>query len=84
MMPLSILSMCVYAFGVIISQIQNPAYSALIADITESKDRERAYSMSYLGMNLGMVLSPAIAGFLFNENIPRNPLSLDSGGIGSF
>lgn len=67
MMPLSILSMCVYAFGVIISQIQNPAYSALIADITESKDRERAYSMSYLGMNLGMVLSPAIAGFLFNE-----------------
>jgi len=66
-MPLSIFSMCIYAFGVIVSQIQNPAYSALIADVTDSKDRERAYSMSYLGMNLGMVLSPTIAGFLFND-----------------
>ena len=67
LMPLSILSICIYAAGVVVSQIQTPAYSALIADVTASKDRSRAYSLSYLGMNTGMMLSPAIAGFLFND-----------------
>jgi predicted MFS family arabinose efflux permease len=65
--PLSYLSMSIYALGAVILQMQNPGYSSLIADITPDRDRSRAYSLSYLGMNLGMVLSPTIAGFLFQD-----------------
>lgn len=66
-LPISFGSMIVFAFGALISQMENSSYSALIADITPSIDRARAYSLSYLGMNLGMVLAPTIAGFLFKD-----------------
>lgn len=45
--------------------MEYPAYNAIIADINKTEDRERAYSLSYLGMNLGLVASPTIAGLLF-------------------
>lgn len=45
--------------------MEQPSYDSLIADINKTKDRERAYSLSYLGMNLGLVASPTIAGLLF-------------------
>jgi MFS family permease len=66
-LPISYISMIIFAFGALVSQMENSSYSALIADITPSKDRPRAYSLSYLGMNLGMVLAPTIAGFLFQD-----------------
>ncbi|MCH3961433.1 MAG: MFS transporter [Solobacterium sp.] len=66
-LPLSIYSMAIFALGSLISQMENPSYSALIADITPAKDRSRAYSLSYLGMNLGMVLAPTIGGLLFQD-----------------
>ena len=66
-LPISYVSMIIFAFGALVSQMENSSYSALIADITPSKDRPRAYSLSYLGMNLGMVLAPTIAGFLFQD-----------------
>lgn len=45
--------------------IERPAYDSLIADITLTKDRTKAFSLMYLGMNLGMVATPTIAGLLF-------------------
>ncbi len=47
--------------------MEHPAYNALIADITYTRDRERAYSLQYLGSNIGLVASPVIAGFLFEK-----------------
>ena len=47
--------------------MEHPSYDALIADLTNYKDRERAYSLNYLAMNLGLVLAPTIGGFLFND-----------------
>ena len=51
------------------AMMEHPAYDALIADLSSEKDREKAYSLSYLGANLGMVLSPMIAGFLFENHL---------------
>lgn len=47
--------------------LEHPAYSGIIADITPTRDRERAYSLQYLGMNLGLVAAPTIAGILFQR-----------------
>jgi len=43
----------------------DPTTSALIADVTKPADRKTAYSLSYLGHNLGIAVGPLIAGFLF-------------------
>ena len=66
-LPLSYGSMIIFAFAAAVLQMCSPCYSALVADITPSDDRNRAYSLNYLGLNLGMVLSPTIAGFLFKD-----------------
>ena len=55
------------AIAGLFQQIEYPAYDALVADFTLPKDRERAYSLSYLGGNLGLMLSPTISGILFND-----------------
>ena len=45
----------------------NPPYNALTADVTKTRDRERAYSLQYLCANLGLALAPTLAGILFNH-----------------
>ncbi len=42
-----------------------PAFSALIIDITPPKQRERGYSLLYLGRNLGLLFAGAIGGLLY-------------------
>lgn len=46
-----------------------PSYDALVADLSSSKDRDNAYSLNYLGTNLGLVLSPILGGFLFADHL---------------
>lgn len=46
-----------------------PSYDALVADLSSSKDRDKAYSLNYLGTNLGLVLSPILGGFLFADHL---------------
>lgn len=65
--PLSGLTIVLMFFAAACQNMENPSYNALIADITVTKDRERAYSLQYLGYNLGFVMSPTIAGFLFRD-----------------
>ncbi|WDV47251.1 MFS transporter [Clostridiaceae bacterium M8S5] len=48
--------------------IAGPAHDALIADITTPENREGAYSLSYLGHNMGYALGPAIGGLLFENH----------------
>lgn len=47
------------------NSIAQPAYGAMIADLTNTKNRNSAYSLLYLGNNLGFSIGPMIAGFLY-------------------
>ncbi len=65
--PLGIVTILLFIFAGIFQSVEYPAYDALFADLSTTKDRERAYSLEYLGGNLGLVLSPTIAGLLFKD-----------------
>lgn len=45
--------------------IEGPAYDALNADFSTTEQRERAFSLSYLGFNLGFVVGASVSGILF-------------------
>ncbi len=45
-----------------------PVSNALIADLTDVSNRQTAFSLTYLGINLGCALGPMIAGFLFQKH----------------
>lgn len=47
--------------------IESPAYDALNADYSTSRQREKAYSLSYLGFNLGYIVGASVAGILFEK-----------------
>ena len=63
--PLSGLTIALFYIAGMFASFEYPSYDALVADLTSSDEREKAYSLNYLGMNLGLVLSPTIGGFLF-------------------
>lgn len=65
--PLGIGTILLFVVAGIFQSVEYPAYDALFADLSTTKDRERAYSLEYLGANLGLVLSPTIAGLLFKN-----------------
>jgi len=47
-----------------------PIISAIITDVLPAEKRKMGFSLSYLGINLGVSLGPLVAGFLFNHYIP--------------
>ena len=65
--PTSFATVVLMMVAGICQSMEYPSYNALIADLTLTKDRERAYSLQYLGTNLGLVLAPTLAGFLFKD-----------------
>ena len=67
--PLGKLTIALIIVAAILQSMEHPSYSALFADLTATRDRQRAFSLSYLGMNLGLVLSPTIAGLLFKDHL---------------
>ena len=44
-----------------------PALSAMLMDYTNTENRQAAFSLSYLGMNVGFAFGPSIAGLLFES-----------------
>jgi len=44
-----------------------PANSAMVADLTNKENRKQAYSLVYLGINLGFSIGPTIAAFLYKN-----------------
>ena len=69
MVEINFRAIVIFAVASLFQTIEWPSYDALVADFTTGADRERAYSLSYLGSNLGLVLSPSIGGLLFNEHL---------------
>ena len=65
--PLGIGTILLFMIAGLFQNVEYPAYDALFADLSATKDRERVYSLEYLGGNLGLVLSPTIAGLLFRD-----------------
>ncbi len=65
--PLSVKAIVLMFVAATCQNMEHPSYNALTADITVMDDRERAYSLQYLCSNLGLVLSPTIAGFLLRD-----------------
>ena len=51
------------------SALAVPAAEALLADLTAPAQRQAAYSLLYLGINLGMAISPLLGGLLFQNHL---------------
>ena len=66
-LPLSIATIALMLLAGVGQNLEGPSYNSLLADLTTTADREKAYSLMYLGGNLGLVLSPTIAGLLFKN-----------------
>ncbi len=45
-----------------------PISTALLTDITTKEERPAAFSLLYLGINIGVSIGPLVAGFLFNDH----------------
>jgi len=45
-----------------------PAIDVLVAEFTSNEQRKSAYSLMYLGLNLGFSVGPSVAGFLFYKH----------------
>lgn len=69
-LPMDRYFILIFCIAGIFAQIEWPSYDALVANLSTPKDRERAYSLNYLGANLGLVLAPTIGGFLFENHLP--------------
>ena len=67
LIPLSAYTIGLFFIAGIGQNLEGPSYNALLADLSTTADREKAYSLMYLGGNLGLVLSPTIAGLLFKN-----------------
>lgn len=49
------------------SSIGGPAGGAMMNDLTEPSNRQAAFSLLYLGINVGTALGSVVAGYLFNN-----------------
>ena len=70
--PLSGFSIALFYIAGLFATIEGPSYDALVADLSDTDTREHAYSLQYLGMNLGLVLAPTIGGLLFENHLLYN------------
>lgn len=57
-------------FGSSLLAASLPAYDALTADLTNSENRKRTFSLLIMGHNLGFAIAPVIGGFLFKRFLP--------------
>lgn len=62
-----ILLVCISAF---LNGGIRPIISAIITDVLPAEKRQQGFSLSYLGINIGVSLGPLVSGFLFNHYIP--------------
>jgi len=69
-LPLSIGTAVILFLASLFQTIESPAYDALNSDYSTSAQREKAYSLSYLGFNLGFIIGASVSGLLF-ENFLR-------------
>lgn len=52
------------------SNAAQPSSSAMTADLSDKSNRQGAFSLLYLGTNIGFSVGPVIAGFLYKNYLP--------------
>lgn len=52
----------------IFSGAAQPVNSAMVADLTNLRNRKQAFSLLYMGINIGFSIGPLIAGFLYKSH----------------
>ena len=67
--PVSMAQILLFFTASVFQTMENPSYDALVADLSKTEEREKAYSLIYLGMNLGIVLAPSVGGMLFQHHL---------------
>lgn len=68
-LPLTLGTAVILFLAGLLQTIESPAYDALTADYSTTRQREKAYSLSYLGFNLGFVVGASVSGILFQKYI---------------
>lgn len=66
-LPLTIFTAVLLFLAGLFQTIESPAYDALNADYSTTAQREKAYSLSYLGFNLGFIVGASLSGLLFEK-----------------
>lgn len=56
-------------FGIFFFGISDPAHSSIVADVTTPENRDGAFSLIYLGFNIGFAVGPLIGGLLFENHL---------------
>ncbi len=69
LVPPSPLMLAFVILGVTCLAAASPAHDALVADIVAPERRQTAYSLLYLGWNIGFAAGPAIGGFLLEDHL---------------
>lgn len=68
LVPISYYTAVILFFASLFQTLESPAYDALNADYSTTKQREKAFSLSYLGFNLGFVFGAGVSGILFQNH----------------
>lgn len=68
-LPVSMTQIFLFFTAGVFQTMENPSYDALVADLSTAENREKAYSLIYLGLNLGLILAPSIGGILFQNHL---------------
>lgn len=68
-LPVSMTQIMLFFTAGVFQTMENPSYDALVADLSTAENREKAYSLIYLGLNLGLILAPSIGGILFQYHL---------------
>ncbi|MBR6807878.1 MAG: MFS transporter [Clostridia bacterium] len=66
-LPLTLGTAFILFLAGLFQTIESPAYDALNSDYSTSRQRDKAYSLSYLGFNLGYIVGASVAGILFRR-----------------
>ena len=67
--PPSIAMMVFIVLGMTFLSAASPAHDALVADLVSPERRQSAYSLLYLGWNVGFAAGPAIGAFLLDSHL---------------
>lgn len=68
-LPISMITIWVFFLAGTFAMVESSSYEAITADLSTPEQRESAYSLTYLGMNLGFVIGPALSGLLFEKHL---------------
>ncbi len=64
-----VLMIVLFALAGIFANMEGPSFDALFIEASKPNEREKVFSLTYLGMNLGLVFGAAMGGFLYENHL---------------